>query len=84
MSPSSWPSNFDSGIGNKLVPSLVTTELLKSSYLIPQPVSIPVLLDSQHCPPVVQTYLEHSAYFVHTHRYSYCLFLYVVLMCAQS
>ena len=31
-----------------------------------------MLFYSQHCPPVVQLYLEHSAYFLHTHRNSYC------------
>ena len=45
---------------------------------------IPVLLYSRHCPSVVQPYLEHSAYFLHTHRNSYCLILYFVLICAQN
>ena len=31
-------------------------------------------------PPVVKLYLEHFAYFLHTHRNSYCLLLYSVLI----
>ena len=34
-----------------------------------------MLFYSQHCPPVVQPYLEHSAYFLQTLRNSNCLIL---------
>ena len=72
LSPS-VPLNFVSGTGNELVSSLVNTEL---KYIFnASAIKIPVLLHSQHCPPVVHLYLEHSAYFLHTHRNVYCLIL---------
>ena len=61
--------------------SLVNTEL--KCIFNSSAIKNPCVLYSQHCPPVVQPYLEHSAYFLHTHRYSYRLILYVVLICAQ-
>ena len=48
------------------------------------PLKNPLLLYPLHCPPVVQPYLEHFAYFLHTHRNSYCLILYFVLILAQN
>ena len=33
---------------------------------------------------IIQPYPEQFAYFVHTHRNSYCLILYSVLICAQN
>ena len=72
ISPS-VPLNFVYGTGNELVSSLVNTEL--KSILVPRPFEIPVLLYSQHCSPVVQPYIEHSAYFLLTHINSYCLIL---------
>ena len=49
--------NFVSRTGNELLSSLVNTEL-KCKFNS----SGTVLLYSQHCPPVVQPYLEHSAF----------------------
>ena len=76
------PLNFVSGTGNELVFSRVNTEL--KCIFNSSAIKIPVLLYSRHCPSVVQPYLEHSVYFLHTHRNSYCLILYFVLICAQN
>ena len=67
LSPSD-PLNFVSGTCFELVSSRVNTELkcIFNSSANKNP--IPVLLYFQHCPLVVQPYLEHFAYFVHTHR----------------
>ena len=73
----SGPLNFVSGTGNELVCALVKTEL---KCKIPQPLKIPTLLYSRCCPPVFQPYLEHPAYFLHTHRNSYCL---ILILCAN-
>ena len=66
LSPSD-PLNFVSGTGIELVSSRVNTEL-KCIFNSPA-IKIPVFLYFRHCPPVVQPYLEHSAYFLHTHRH---------------
>ena len=71
--------NFVSGTGNELVSSLVNTEL-KCKVNSSGPLKFPVLCYSQHCHPVVQTDLKHSAYFLHTHINSFCLILYFVLI----
>ena len=59
-------------------------DLVEGVRGIRRPLKFPVILYSQHCPPLVQLYLEHSAYFLHTHRNSYCLILYFVLICVQN
>ena len=75
------PLNFVSGTGNELVFSRVNTEL-KCIFNV-STIKNPCVI-SRHCPPVVQPYLEHFAYVLHTHKNSYCLILYSVLICAQN
>ena len=67
---------------SELVSSRVNTEL--KCIFNSSAIKIPVLLYSRNYPPVVLPYLEHFAYFLYTHKNSYCLILYFVLICAQN
>ena len=66
ISPSG-PLNFVSGTGNELVSSLVNTELtcIFNSSAIKNPC---VIIFPALSYIVVQPYIEHSAYFLHTYR----------------
>ena len=60
----------------------MNTEL--KCILISRPLKTHVLLYSQHCPLVVQPYVEHSAYFLYAWKRLQSDFIFCANLCSKS